>query len=168
MFALRRRRGSRDSKPREDLIRDSQLIQSQSPREISSAVNPTNLASTGGLEYLVEPFAMPTSSSSMSDPSVPLLPGGNPVSPPADALSASGASEPDQSRRQNIYVVHHDGGRAPVTVYSDEGAEVVELPPRYPDGSTSAPSESEASRDTHRRRDPAATPRKSRGPRSPI
>ncbi|KAJ7462769.1 hypothetical protein B0H11DRAFT_2160032 [Mycena galericulata] len=30
----------------------------------------------------------------------------------------------------NIYVVHHDGGRAPVTVYHQEGTEVVELPPR--------------------------------------
>ncbi|KAJ6575520.1 hypothetical protein B0H10DRAFT_2104051 [Mycena sp. CBHHK59/15] len=37
----------------------------------------------------------------------------------------------------NIYVVHHDGGRAPVTVYHQEGQEVVELPPRYiPDSST--------------------------------
>ncbi|KAI0005438.1 hypothetical protein BJV74DRAFT_970700 [Russula compacta] len=169
VFGRRRASASRDSKPREDLIRDSQLIQSQSPREISSTVGPTNLTSSGGLEYLVEPFAMPTSSSS-SDPSVPLLPGAIPVSPPADATSASGSgsAELDQARRQNIYVVHHDGGRAPVTVYTEEGTEVVELPPRYPDGSTSAPSESEASRETHRRRDPAATPRKSRGPRSPV
>lgn len=31
-----------------------------------------------------------------------------------------------------VYVVHHDGGRAPVTVYTSDGAQVVELPPRYP------------------------------------
>ncbi|KAH8120503.1 hypothetical protein DFH11DRAFT_67842 [Phellopilus nigrolimitatus] len=30
-----------------------------------------------------------------------------------------------------IYVVHHDGGGAPVTVYTPEGTEVIELPPRY-------------------------------------
>ena len=128
-----------------------------------------------GLEYIVEPFAMPPSmppSSSSSDPSVPLLPGGmtSPTTPmPPDALSASGLSEPmDQARRQNVYVVHHDGGRAPVTVYTQEGAEVVELPPRYPAGSTSAPSESEGSRgsrETNRRREPGSTPRKMRGPR---
>ncbi|KAJ6604254.1 hypothetical protein DFH09DRAFT_1300501 [Mycena vulgaris] len=33
----------------------------------------------------------------------------------------------------NIYVVHHDAGHAPVTVYHQEGTEVVELPPRYLD-----------------------------------
>ncbi|KAF8877596.1 hypothetical protein CPB85DRAFT_1343597 [Mucidula mucida] len=27
--------------------------------------------------------------------------------------------------------IHHDGGRAPVTVYHEDGTEVVELPPRY-------------------------------------
>lgn len=31
-----------------------------------------------------------------------------------------------------VYVVHHDGGRPPVTVYTSDGAEVVELPPEYP------------------------------------
>ncbi|KAJ6574736.1 hypothetical protein B0H19DRAFT_610412 [Mycena capillaripes] len=31
----------------------------------------------------------------------------------------------------HIYVVHHDAGRAPVTVYHQDGTEVVELPPRY-------------------------------------
>ena len=30
-----------------------------------------------------------------------------------------------------VYVVHHDAGRAPVTVYTSEGAEVIELPPHY-------------------------------------
>ncbi|KAJ7630590.1 hypothetical protein FB45DRAFT_915959 [Roridomyces roridus] len=31
----------------------------------------------------------------------------------------------------NVYVVHQDGGRPPVTVYHQEGTAVVELPPRY-------------------------------------
>ena len=31
-----------------------------------------------------------------------------------------------------MYVVHHDGGRAPpVTVFTSDGTEVVELPPQY-------------------------------------
>jgi hypothetical protein len=133
------------------------------------------MAGGGGLEYIVEPFAMPsTMNSSSSDPSVPLLPAGNMTSPTTaltpDAHSASGSSDPvdPAGRRTNVYVVHHDGGRAPVTVYTEEGAEVVELPPRYQGSSTSAPSESETSRSTHRRREPGATPRKTRGPRSPI
>ncbi|KAJ7139737.1 hypothetical protein C8R44DRAFT_765283 [Mycena epipterygia] len=46
----------------------------------------------------------------------------------------------------NIYVVHHDGGRAPVTVYHQDGTEVVELPPRYaPDSPSNGPSEREGS-----------------------
>jgi hypothetical protein len=89
----------------------------------------------------------------------------------SDAVSSTGSSEPvDSSGRRgtrNVYVVHHDGGRAPVTVYTDEGAEVVELPPRYAPGSTSTPSEtrSASSRETDlsRRRDPGAT-RKTREP----
>ena len=128
------------------------------------------MASGGnGLEYLVEPFAMPSTTS--SDPSVPLLPSGHVPSPsvtspttpaPADAVSTSGMSDPADGRRTNVYVVHHDGGRAPVTVYTQEGADVVELPPRYPEGSSSAsPPGSEASRETNRRRDPGAMPRKS-------
>ncbi|KAJ7225900.1 hypothetical protein GGX14DRAFT_349309 [Mycena pura] len=36
----------------------------------------------------------------------------------------------------NIYVVHHDAGRPPVTVYHQDGVEVVELPPRYARDST--------------------------------
>jgi hypothetical protein len=136
----------------------------------------TNMAS-GGLEYVVEPFAMPTGSPSSppSDPNAPLLQGGNVTSPTtmsrADATSTSGSSEPaDPSGRRsgrNVYVVHHDGGRAPVTVYADEGAEVVELPPRYPAGSTSTPSETRSAssreNDVNRRREPGAT----RKPREP-
>ncbi|KAJ7169510.1 hypothetical protein C8R46DRAFT_1089023 [Mycena filopes] len=38
---------------------------------------------------------------------------------------------PTTTTTGNIYVVHHDAGRAPVTVYHQDGTEVVELPPRY-------------------------------------
>jgi hypothetical protein len=33
--------------------------------------------------------------------------------------------------RSHIYVVHHDGGGPPVTVYTEREADVVELPPIY-------------------------------------
>ncbi|KAF8213484.1 hypothetical protein K438DRAFT_1804061 [Mycena galopus ATCC 62051] len=46
------------------------------------------------------------------------------------------APSPTSGNGGNIYVVHHDAGRAPVTVYHQEGAEVVELPPQYIRGSS--------------------------------
>lgn len=52
----------------------------------------------------------------------------------ADPTSPSQASHPRTATSQ-VYVVHHDAGRAPVTVYTPDGTEVIELPPRY-DGST--------------------------------
>lgn len=178
IFTLSRLRGSRDKhQHREDLMRDSQSSTTSQPptsRGVTTAGGRSHLAGGNGLEYIVEPFAMPSAS---SDPSVPLLPGSapSPGSPPDAATSASGSDPQDPTstaagRRQNVYVVHHDGGRAPVTVYTEGGAEVVELPPRYPAGSTSDPSsreESETTRETHRRREPGSVPRKARGPRSP-
>jgi len=148
---IKRRRRRAHSKHSVDLMRDNQIspIRAQSGHE-STTVGTTHHAGGIGLEYVVEPFGMP---SPPSDPGAPLLPGGStPTGSPADATSASGSDPADASitsgrrtNRQNVYVVHHDGGRAPVTVYTAEGAEVVELPPRYPAGSTSAPSEREDS-----------------------
>jgi len=145
------------------------------PREIPAITSGGNLG-PGGLEYIVEPFSIP--GSSPSDPSVPLLPAGStsPPSSPPDALSASGSSNPSsgsRGARPNVYVVHHDGGRAPVTVYTQEGAEVVELPPRYADGGSSdgrsgSDGRSDGRSAIERRRDPAAQPRKTRGPRTPT
>lgn len=37
----------------------------------------------------------------------------------------------ERDTRSQVYVVHHDGGRAPVTIMTSDGAEVVELPPGY-------------------------------------
>src|SRR6266403_1914796 len=174
IFAFRRRRGSRSrNQHREDLMRDGQLSSgnSQQSPELPVTRGTMNVAGGGGLEYIVEPFAMP--SSPPSDSNDPLLSGGNVTSPTTtsrgDALSTSGSSEPaDRRTARNVYVVHHDGGRAPVTVYTDEGAEVVELPPRYPAGSTSSPSEarSASSRETNvnRRREPGEAPQKTRDP----
>lgn len=47
--------------------------------------------------------------------------------------------------RSQVYVLHHDGGRAPVTVYNREDAEVVELPPSYSRNSGAEPSGSASS-----------------------
>ncbi|CUA68161.1 hypothetical protein RSOLAG22IIIB_03400 [Rhizoctonia solani] len=47
-------------------------------------------------------------------------------SPPLSPTEAQG-----RDTRSQVYVVHHDGGRAPVTIMTSDGAEVVELPPGY-------------------------------------
>jgi len=44
--------------------------------------------------------------------------------------SQLGRQTSDGSSHQ-VYVVHHDGGRPPISVYHPEGANVVELPPTY-------------------------------------
>jgi len=169
ILAFGRWRGSRrHNKHPEYPIRDS-LLSTDSPR------NPREMTG-GGREYIVEPFGMPSTLHS-SSPSNPGAPGGNTTNPTTSPANAppdgAGSSDPaDQSgRRPNVYVVHHDGGRAPVTVYTEEGAAVVELPPQYAAGSTGTPSESDPSqsdpsREVDRRREPGSTPRKKREPRS--
>ncbi|KAJ1309610.1 hypothetical protein OPQ81_006382 [Rhizoctonia solani] len=52
-------------------------------------------------------------------------------SPPTSPVEGHGRSESGRDTRSQIYVVHHDGGRAPVTIMTSDGAEVVELPPGY-------------------------------------
>ena len=60
-----------------------------------------------------------------------------PTIPPPPSSVVSDPTSPGGSRQSHgashVYVVHHDGGRAPVTVYTADGTEVVELPPsRFP------------------------------------
>jgi hypothetical protein len=165
ILALRssRSRKASDPQPRKDSSEHS-----LGSREVTGITSGGRLGS-GGLQYIVEPFSIPGSST--SDPSVPLLPGGgiSPPSSPPDATSASGSSAPTDGSAggragRNVYVVHHDGGRAPVTVYTEEGAEVVELPPRYADNGSSSDGRSAIDR----RRVPGSAPRKTRGPRPPT
>jgi len=55
-----------------------------------------------------------------------------PSGPETETASHYAPSEADNpSSSQQVYVVHHDAGRPPVTVYAGSGAEVVELPPSY-------------------------------------
>jgi hypothetical protein len=51
--------------------------------------------------------------------------------PAADGSPDPGADDSPARNSHQVYVVHHDGGRAPVTVYTADGTEVVELPPSY-------------------------------------
>jgi len=174
IIALRRCR-SRDSRANSQSRQNSEmgLGHAQGSREVSAITSGGNFG-PGGLEYIVEPFSVPGSGG--SDPSVPLLPGGAvPTTSPPDATSATGSTSPTElsggsvggrQGRPNVYVVHHDAGRAPVTVYTEGGAEVVELPPRYADNGSGSSQDGRSAID--RQREPGPQPRKARGPRPPA
>lgn len=70
------------------------------------------------------------------------------TTPSTTEFGAASSTSPPPSTRQagQVYVVHHDGGRAPITVYHEDGTQVVELPPRYADGSDASPSPEARSR----------------------
>ncbi|KAF8610258.1 hypothetical protein BDV93DRAFT_517412 [Ceratobasidium sp. AG-I] len=78
------------------------------------------LASTG---YRTEPF----------NPSALSASGGRTATGTQRSSSPpmSPAERTERDTRSQVYVVHHDGGRAPVTIMTSDGAEVVELPPGY-------------------------------------
>lgn len=82
----------------------------------SGAVESPNLAGTG---LRAEAFDPSVVSSSRTQPS---------ASPPSSPIDAPRS---ERDTRSQVYVVHHDGGRAPVTIMTSDGAEVVELPPGY-------------------------------------
>ncbi|KAF7310589.1 hypothetical protein HMN09_00601700 [Mycena chlorophos] len=50
---------------------------------------------------------------------------------PSEAVESRTVTSPTAAGR-NVYVVHHDAGRPPVTLYPEDGVQVVELPPEYP------------------------------------
>ncbi|KAL5518690.1 CHK1 [Sanghuangporus vaninii] len=104
-----------------------------------------------GSAYEIEPFALPDNS---TEGLIPRSPGGGstmaqPAASPASPVRPTSSHDEvlgtvsstlangsvSQARAPSaggqVYVVHHDGGRAPVTVYASEGAEIIELPPRY-------------------------------------
>ncbi|KAJ3718427.1 hypothetical protein C8R42DRAFT_723778 [Lentinula raphanica] len=93
-------------------------------------INSNSHRSVGGTEYQIEPFVMPERQL-------------GPLSPGSDGQQTT--HDPTSAQSRSVYVVHHDGGRAPVTVYHEDGTEVVELPPRYIDGVNTAA----ASRPSH-------------------
>lgn len=65
----------------------------------------------------------------MNSTSPPPLPPPAPVPP---AAPAPVVPVPHAGPSRNVYVVHHDSQAPPVTIYHEEGTQVVELPPRYP------------------------------------
>ena len=84
----------------------------------------TSLGSSNPSGYSVEPFVMPGEDGRRNE------------HPPRSsrALSAGSTSHVPQNQ---VYVVHHDSQAPPVTIYHEDGTQVVELPPRYPAGASS-------------------------------
>ena len=112
-------------------------------------------------QYLVEPF-MPEPPNS-AGPTSPTL---NPTSTSAYSNTQSDASASGTQPAPHVYVVHHDGGGPPVTVFTG-GAAVTELPPSYIGRSEErplpqpSPGGSNSVDPTDRRSRPGPTPRKS-------
>lgn len=168
----------------------------------------------GSSNYQVEPFHMPDEDGRLYGHAGPASPGsvytpsvaGNRVStvghetslghrPSASVVNAAGSSNNTQQRPttansgggagpSQVYVVHHDAQAAPVTIYHQEGTQIVELPPRYAAGGQSdvasepsrsgSDSRSDASRREtspslvlHQPRQPGGVLKPQRGPTTP-
>jgi hypothetical protein len=85
-----------------------------------------------GLEHRIQPFPLTRDSPNASTSALQRMPSSN--TPMDSGIPSSSAVQ----QPSHVYVVHHDAGRAPVTVYTAQGTEVVELPPQYVDGSSSS------------------------------
>ena len=122
-----------------------------------------HVTDVGTNQYLVEPF--------MPEPSGPTSPTQNSSTQPPAPTSAYSNTQSDGSGSNaqptpHVYVVHHDGGGAPVTVFTG-GAAVTELPPSYVGRSDDRPlpqqpgsSSSNSFDPADRRSRPGPTPRK--------
>jgi hypothetical protein len=71
-------------------------------------------------QYQVEALVLPGEGARHTSPSAP-----------ETVASQSEIGHSTTSNQERVYVVHHDSGRPPVTVYTGSGTEVVELPPSY-------------------------------------
>lgn len=85
--------------------------------------NNTNRLTSPPSHYQLEPFGVPFEDGALRPARSQNLSVAAPTSPTEPQAPGPSSS--------HVYVVHHDGGRAPVTVYHEDGTEVVELPPRY-------------------------------------
>jgi len=103
------------------------------------ASNPSSLMhrmGQGTMQYQVEPFSMPDEegrrgNDAVSPTSYGPNTGGRHVSTHESVVHGSNAPQ------SQVYVLHHDSNVPPVTIYHQDGTQIVELPPRYPPFSSS-------------------------------
>lgn len=111
------------------------------PTTSTSGITPSaavHRMGSGSLQYHVEPFVMPDEDGRLPNEvrSPTMREGqhhgtGHPVATPPEAVS------PAPQTPSHVYVLHHDSNIPPVTIFHENGTEIVELPPRYLQGSTS-------------------------------
>jgi hypothetical protein len=101
-----------------------------------------NLRLGGNSQYQLDPYVISAEPPALPSQAMRRSPSSN-----FQTSSESGQYPPPEAAHPTqVYVVHHDAGRPPVTVYTAQGAQVLELPPRYMDsgrgqsGSLSPPS----------------------------
>jgi hypothetical protein len=117
--------------------------QQQSPALVkqrsSRPINPSSAVSIPR-EYEIEPFRRDGQTRPSTHHSVSGLSDDNSAHPRAQSIhedtdAQTNATSPTRSGQQEgnsqVYVIHHDSGRAPVSVITSRGTEVVELPPGY-------------------------------------
>jgi hypothetical protein len=75
------------------------------------------------LQYHIEPFVMPDENGRLADEST-----GNTVTTPTRPVTSPTTAPQQQG---HVYVLHHDSNVPPVTIFHENGTEIVELPPRY-------------------------------------
>jgi len=105
---------------------------SNNPAAVGEEKDVKPVSTPRGSRFAVEPYPLPNQSA----PQSPEIAGQNlsrstsPNSTMHPGRSEMARQTSDGSSRQ-VYLVHHDGGRPPISVYHPEGANIVELPPSY-------------------------------------
>lgn len=93
--------------------------------------NPNMLSPTSGGGAPLSPSPYGTSSGA-SDHPAPSLSSAAGSQSPSDSMGRRPGAGRGGGNAAHVYVVHHDAGRPPpVTVFTSDGTEVVELPPQY-------------------------------------
>ncbi|CAA7259975.1 unnamed protein product [Cyclocybe aegerita] len=115
------------------------------PTVSSSSAGPSNNPSIfnrttqGSMQYQVEPFVIPSEDGQLyREPRSPgsaygpSIPGGRAASSAHEHLVPPVPTPAPAQPPSQVYVVHHDSQTPPVTIYHQDGTQIVELPPRYP------------------------------------
>ena len=94
------------------------------PTHASESSGGLNQLRPGSMQYHVEPFVMPDENGRLAL---------------ADEARSTVTTSPEPvtsvaapQQQSHVYVLHHDSNIPPVTIFHENGTEIVELPPRYP------------------------------------
>jgi len=88
-------------------------------------------SNASNLQYHIEPFVLPPSEDGRLNPFPPSPPTAAPPLP-VGRVSHEGSRTEGSNAGNKVYVVHHDSNAPPVTIYHEDGTQIVELPPMYP------------------------------------